>query len=59
MPFLAAKDLAAFEIAVPPLDRQRAIVRVLMLRQQLAALGARLDRSLDLLLDAVTRGASS
>jgi hypothetical protein len=55
IPFLPVGELAAFEIALPSLAHQRAIVRVLGLRQRESELRFRLDHAVDALLDAATR----
>lgn len=55
MPFLAIADLAMFEVALPPLDRQRLIVRVHTLRRRVTELSQRFDRSLEQLLESAVR----
>lgn len=52
MPFLAVADLAMFEVALPPIDRQRLIVRIHALRRRATELSQRLDHSLERLLEA-------
>lgn len=52
MPFLAVADLAMFEVALPPIDRQRQIVRIHALRRRATELSQRLDHSLERLLEA-------
>jgi hypothetical protein len=51
MPFLAVADLATFEVVLPPIDRQRLIVRIHALRRRVTELSQRFDRSLDQLLE--------
>jgi len=59
MPFLAVADLAMFEVALPPLDRQRAIVRIHALRRRVTELSQRFDRSLEQLLESAVSRPSS
>ena len=53
--FLPVADLAAFEITLPDLERQRSLARVLELRQRDAELRRRLDQALDVLMEAASR----
>lgn len=50
MPFLAVADLALFEVALPPIDRQRLIVRSHELRRRATELTQRFDRLIEQLL---------
>ena len=59
IPFLPVTDLATFEITLPNLERQRSLARVLELRQRDAELRQRLDKALDVLMDAASRTSST
>lgn len=55
IPFLAVGDIRSFEIPLPPLERQRAIVRAIELQQRAEQLQQRLARLFDRLIEAASR----
>ena len=55
IPFLPVTDLASFEILLPTIEHQRTVAHINDLRGRERELRARLDRALDVLVDAASR----